>query len=112
MDTKRRLAVAVIGVLAVAGAGAGTAIAQSGSGSANEKAGTEQQSGPDQDQADFTPANEQGKAEVQDHEASNNAAESEPANDPEPGHADPPSANVAHTPAGETPEPGGSQSQG
>jgi len=102
MDIKRKLAATGVAVLALGGIGAGTAIAQSSGGPSQE------QPGVDQDTTDFTPANEQGKPEPANSEASDAREGPEKAEPPEAdgtNHEDPDGANVEYTPAGEQPEP-------
>ena len=106
MDIKRKLVATGVAVLALGGIGAGTAIAQSSGGPATPA--QQEQPGVDQDTTDFTPANEQGKPEPANSEASDAREGPEKAEPPEAdgtNHEDPDGANVEYTPAGEQPEP-------
>ena len=106
MDIKRKLVATGVAVLALGGIGGGTAIAQS-SGDPSTPA-QQEQPGVDQDTTDFTPANEQGKPEPADNEASEAQEGPEKAEAPEADgtvHEDPDGVDVEYTPAGEQPEP-------
>lgn len=104
----------VLSAMAIAvglGAGAaGIAAATTSGSSSPAQQVDEPQSGPDQDNVDFTPPGENAESPDQPGEA--NESEAEPANDPEPNHEDPDGVNVDHTPAGEAPEPEAPGAQG
>jgi len=97
-------------VVGLGAGGAGIAAATSGGASSPGQQVDQPQSGQDQGNVNFTPPGE--KAETPDQSGEAQTAESEPANDPEPGHQDPNGANVDHTPAGESPESQAADAQG
>ena len=101
--TPKRLTrvLAALGIAVGLGAGAAGIAAATTSSSTPTQVDVPQPAA-DQGNTDFTPPGE--KAEAPDAAGEATTAESEPANDPEPGHQDPNGANVDHTPAGETPE--------
>ena len=113
MEIKRKVVFTAVAALALGGIGAGTAIAQSTGGPSQPVPAQKEQAGPDQDNVDLTPANEQGKPEAPDSGSDAADAQEGPAKAAEApkadgtNHQDPNGANVDYTPAGEQSAPAG-----